>query len=843
MSSNKQKYSPMIMQYLEVKEKYPDTILFYRVGDFYEMFFDDAKVASAELELVLTGKDAGVENRVPMCGIPFHAYKTYLEKLVSKGYKVGIVEQLEEPGASKLVRRDVVQIVTPGALLDLGLDEKNNNFAVAVDDYHDFFVIAYCDMSTGEMNVINTEHDYTALISELDTLETKEIIVTSFFDKGILKDLHDKKHIVISTFEDEEDNLDYESKCLELNDVRQIRTVKRLLGYLTSTQKRELDYIKPARVVVSSTFLQMDNFTRTNLELIRTVRSMDRYGSLLWLLDKTKTAMGARMLKNWILRPLADVRKINERLDLVESLVNHYMERNDLAETLKEVYDLERLVARISYGSANARDLVQLRKSLSAIPMVKKTLLESKDEVLIKLSRRINELPHIVDLLQRAFVEDPPLSTREGGMIAPGYSEELDEIKKSSSGGKEWISAMEANEREKTGIKTLKVGFNKVFGYYIEVTKSYLDQVKEEFGYERKQTLVGAERFITKELKEHEELVLNAEDRIIKLEYQLLDEIRGIVKKETGTIQMLADSISLIDCVRALSEVAVTYRYIRPRFSDNGIMEIKDGRHPVIEKIMTNNNYVSNDVYLDKEKSTMLITGPNMGGKSTYMRQTAIIAIMAQIGSFIPATSATLPVFDKIFTRIGASDDIISGQSTFMVEMLEANNALRGATKDSLIIFDEIGRGTSTYDGMALAQSIIEYISINIKAKTLFSTHYHEMTKLAESMSNIVNVHVKVHEEDDRITFLYKIAPGCANKSYGINVARLAHLPTPLLNRASVLLKDFETNKVVNGKVEYVVKEKKEEEEWVKDLKKMDPLALSPMEALNYLYELKKKMK
>ena len=843
MRSNKQKYSPMIMQYLEVKEKYPDTILFYRVGDFYEMFFDDAKVASAELELVLTGKDAGVENRVPMCGIPFHAYKTYLEKLVSKGYKVGIVEQLEEAGNSKLVRRDVVQIVTPGALLDLGLDEKNNNFAVAVDDYHDFFVIAYCDMSTGEMNVINTEHDYTALISELDTLETKEIIVTSFFDKGILKDLHDKKHIVISTFEDVEDNLDFESKCLELNDVRQMRTVKRLLGYLTNTQRRELDYIKPARVVVSSSFLQMDNFTRTNLDLIRTVRSMDRYGSLWWLLDKTKTAMGARMLKNWILRPLADVRKINERLDLVESLVNHYMERNDLAEALKEVYDLERLVARISYGSANARDLVQLRKSLSAIPMVKKTLLESKDEVLIKLARRINELPHIVDLLQRAFVEDPPLSTREGGMIAPGYNAELDEIKMSSSGGKEWISAMEASERERTGIKTLKVGFNKVFGYYIEVTKSYLDQVKEEFGYERKQTLVGAERFITKELKEHEELVLNAEDKIIKLEYQLLDEIRGIVKKETGTIQMLADSISLVDCVRALSEVAVTYRYVRPIFSDNGIMDIKDGRHPVIEKIMTNNNYVSNDVCLDREKSTMLITGPNMGGKSTYMRQTAIIAIMAQIGSFIPATSAVLPVFDKIFTRIGASDDIISGQSTFMVEMLEANNALRGATKDSLIIFDEIGRGTSTYDGMALAQSIIEYISINIKAKTLFSTHYHEMTKLADSMDNIVNVHVKVHEEDDRITFLYKIAPGCANKSYGINVARLAHLPTPLLNRASVLLKDFEANKVVNGKVEYVVKESKEEEEWVKELKKMDPLALSPMEALNYLYELKKKMK
>lgn len=837
------KYSPMIMQYLDIKKDYPEVILFYRVGDFYELFFDDAKIGAVELELVLTGKDAGVEERVPMCGVPYHAVKGYIEKLVQKGYKVAICEQMEEPGQNKIVKRDVVQIVTPGALIDVGLEENKNNYVVAVDDYVDFFVIAFADMSTGETGIINCEHDFARLVSELDALEVKEIVINSYFDKTIIKDLKDKRRMIFSYQEDVEDNLEFEDKCYQIKDVRQVRTFKRLLSYLNFTQKRNLDYIKSARVLVNSTYLQMDNFTRTNLELTRTVRSSDRYGSLLWLLDKTKTAMGARMLKNWIVKPLADLRSINERLNLVESFTKRYIERKEIEECLKEVYDLERLVARISYGSANAKDLLQLKKSLKAIPNIKQKLIDTNETSFINIARKINEMPHIVELLEKAIVEDPPLSTKEGGMIKEGYSVLLDEIKNASKNGKEWISNMENAERERTGIKTLKVGFNKVFGYYIEVTKSYLDQVKEEFGYERKQTLVGAERFITQELKEKEELILNAEDKIIKLEYELLVEIREKVKKETTTIQMLANSISLIDCVRGLAEVAVTNRYVRPNFNENGIVDIKEGRHPVIEKIMVSKGYVSNDVNMNNEKSLLLITGPNMGGKSTYMRQVAIIVIMAQIGSFVPASFASLPIFDKIFTRIGASDDLISGQSTFMVEMLEANNAIRNATESSLIIFDEIGRGTSTYDGMALAQAIVEYLSLKVKAKTLFSTHYHELTRISEKLPNIENVHVKVYEEDDKVTFLYKIASGCANKSYGINVARLAHLPNDLIDRAKEVLEGLETNKVFDSKVEYVVKENVSLPNWVEDVKNVDPLNMSPLDALNFLYDLKKKIK
>ncbi len=837
------KYSPMIMQYLDIKKDYPEVILFYRVGDFYELFFDDAKIGAVELELVLTGKDAGVEERVPMCGVPYHAVKGYIEKLVQKGYKVAICEQMEEPGQNKIVKRDVVQIVTPGALIDVGLEENKNNYVVAVDDYVDFFVIAFADMSTGETGIINCEHDYARLVSELDALEAREIVINSYFDKSIIKDLKDKRRMVFSYQEDVEDNLEFEDKCYQIKDVRQVRTFKRLLAYLTFTQKRDLDYIKNARVLVNSTYLQMDNFTRTNLELTRTVRSSDRYGSLLWLLDKTKTAMGARMLKNWIVKPLADLRAINERLNLVDSFTKRYIERKEIEDYLKEVYDLERLVARISYGSANAKDLLQLKKSLKVIPDIKQKLIDTNEPAFINIARKINEMPHIVELLDKAIVEEPPLSTKEGGMIKEGYSVLLDEIKSASKNGKEWISNMENAERERTGIKTLKVGFNKVFGYYIEVTKSYLGQVKEEFGYERKQTLVGAERFITQELKEKEELILNAEDKIIKLEYELLVEIREKVKKETTTIQMLANSISLIDCVRGLAEVAVTNRYVRPTFNENGIIDIKEGRHPVIEKIMVSKGYVSNDVNMSNEKSLLLITGPNMGGKSTYMRQVAIIVIMAQIGSFVPASFASLPVFDKIFTRIGASDDLISGQSTFMVEMLEANNAIRNATENSLIIFDEIGRGTSTYDGMALAQAIVEHLSLKVKAKTLFSTHYHELTRISEKLPNIENVHVKVYEEDDKVTFLYKIASGCANKSYGINVARLAHLPNDLIERAKEVLEGLETNKVFNSKVEYVAKEDVSLPDWVEDVKKVDPLNMSPLDALNFLYDLKKKIK
>ena len=838
----KKNYTPMMMQYLKVKEQYEDTILFYRLGDFYEMFFEDAKIASRELELVLTGRDAGVEERVPMCGVPHHSAKGYIERLVERGYKVGIVEQLEDPALAKgIVKRDVVQIITPGTLIDLGLQEKKNNYLLEVEEAGSNYILSYVDLSTGEMSVCNIDKTYNALKAEIDSLECKEIVVSNEFDADMLIKIKEGNRITISYQKELADEKEYAHISENVGDYRQVKSINRLIGYLIKTQKRNLDYLKKAVVIEKNDLLQIDGYSRNNLELTRTLRNEDRYGSLLWILDKCKTAAGSRMLKRWINNPLCTHKAIEERLKIVDSFVNNFLCRKQVIELLKEVYDLERLVARISYGNANARDLVQLKKSLSVVPEIKTLLKDSGEMDLFILSDKIKALPEIVDLIEKAIIDNPPLTIKEGGIIKDDYNKELDELKYISHNGKSFIANIETTERERTGIKGLKVGYNKVFGYYIEITNSYLSMVKDEFGYIRKQTLTGAERFITNELKEKEDMILKAEEKIVKLEYELFGEIRDKIKSITEEIQNLADVLSTIDVLSDFAEVAVTNGYVRPMFNEDDIVSIKDIRHPVLEQLVGKENFVKNDIYIDSDKFLQIITGPNMGGKSTIMRQVAVAVVMAQIGCYVACKEASICLFDKIFTRIGASDDLVSGKSTFMVEMMEANNALRNATNKSLIIFDEIGRGTSTYDGMALAQAIIEYIAINIKAKTLFSTHYHELTFLESKISGIVNKNVAVHEENDKVTFLYTLQDGCANKSYGVNVARLAHLPDTLLERAKQILVNLEKNDNVSAmKKEVIIKEV--EPEYVKELKNIDPLNMSPMEALNYLVELKSKM-
>ena len=838
----KKNYTPMMMQYLKVKEQYEDTIILYRLGDFYEMFFEDAKIASRELELVLTGRDAGVEERVPMCGVPHHSVKGYIERLVDRGYKVGIVEQLEDPATAKgIVKRDVVQIVTPGTLIDLGLQERKNNYLVEVEEAGNTYIVSYVDLSTGEISVCDIDRTYNALKSEIDSLECKEIVVSDDFDSSMLLKIKEGNRITISYQKELADEKEYAHISENVSDYRQIKSVNRLIGYLIKTQKRNLDYLKKAVVIKKTELLQMDGYSRNNLELTRTLRSEDRYGSLLWILDKCKTAAGSRMLKRWISNPLCNVKAIDDRLKIVDSFVNNFICRKEVIELLKEVYDLERLVARISYGNANARDLVQLKKSLSVVPDIKRLLKDSGEMDLFVLSDKIKTLPEIVDLLERAIIDNPPLTIKEGGIIKEGYNTYLDELKYISHNGKTFIAGIETSEREKTGIKGLKVGYNKVFGYYIEITNSYLNMVKDEFGYIRKQTLTGAERFITNELKEKEDMILKAEEKIVKLEYELFGEIRDKVKDITEDIQNLADVLSKIDVLSNFAEVAVANGYVRPVFNEDNVLSLQDVRHPVLEQLVGKEHFVKNNIYMDDSNFLQIITGPNMGGKSTVMRQAAIAVIMAQIGCYVACQRASLCLFDKIFTRIGASDDLVSGKSTFMVEMMEANNALRNATNKSLIIFDEIGRGTSTYDGMALAQAIIEYIAVNIKAKTLFSTHYHELTFLESKLSGIVNKNVAVHEENDKVTFLYTLQDGCANKSYGVNVARLAHLPDTLLERAKQILINLEKNSNVSAmKKEVIIKEVVPE--YVEEIKNIDPLNMTPMEALSYLVELKKKI-
>lgn len=841
---DRQKVSPMMRQYLETKDNYEDVILFYRIGDFYEMFFEDAINVSHDLELTLTGKNAGLDEKIPMCGVPHHAANIYIDKLIDKGYKVAICEQVEDPKDAKgIVKREVIRIVSKGTVMsDDMLDAKNNNFIGALKDLGHCFSLSYADLSTGEFISVLVEYELEKIINEIVNDNITELIINGNVDPRIINTLKNNYSVTISKEEVDEEIPEYKDLYKDIKDVRIISSVCVLLNYLTSTQKRSIDHLQNVKVKDYKTYLKMDIHTKRNLELTENLRTKERTYSLLWLLDKTKTAMGSRMLKQMIENPLVDKEEIENRYDMVSKLLEEFLLKDELKDLLKEVYDLERLAGRVSFGNANARDLLQLKSSLKVLPRIKEIV------SILGFNLVIDDLTDLYEFLDKSIYENPPITLKEGYLIKSGYNKELDDLKLARSGGKDFIAKLEEKEKERTGIKNLRVGYNRVFGYYIEVSKGNSRQVKEEFGWERKQTLANNERFITPELKEKEQLILGAEEKIINLEYELFTNIRCKVKEVIPTIQLTAKMVAKLDVMIAFATVTEENNYTRPIITLDKEVKITEGRHPVVEKVL-NGEFVSNDIIFTKDKYVELITGPNMAGKSTYMRQMAMIVIMAQIGCFVPAKEAYLPIFDKIFTRIGASDDLVSGESTFMVEMKEANRAILGATERSLILFDELGRGTATYDGISLAQAIIEYIHDNIKAITFFSTHYHELTSLEEHKAHIKNVHVSAHEEGGTITFLHKVKDGSVDKSYGIHVAKLAQLPDSLIKRADEILMSYENKK---PKKEVVSQISMNLEESVAPINKYDiikkklddinPLELSPMEALNVLYELKSEM-
>lgn len=834
----KQKYSPMMMQYLGIKEQNKDAIVMFRLGDFYEMFFDDAMIVSKELELALTGKNAGAKERVPMCGVPFHSASGYIQKLVDNGHKVAIVEQLTDPGKKGIVERGVVQIVTPGTIFDESMTKNKNNYIACMMIFDFVYTLAFCDITTGEFQVINIDKKDHLLNNQLASMEVKEIVVKS----DCTYNFNDS--IMVSHYDNETFNEKYRDIFHNIKDLKEIKVSTLLLNYLIETQKRDLEHLQMIEEINNQDFMTMDLYTKKSLELTENSKDHEKYGSLFWLLDMTKSAMGARLLKNYIDRPLLKKEAIEERLDIVEIFTQQFIQRESIKEILKEIYDLERLSSRIAFGNINARDLKWIASSLKVLPELKQQLYSFNEPLTDQLANQIIDLSHITKLIDGAIIDNPPLTIKEGNIIKDHFNEELDELRYLRDHGKQWLVDFEQKEREKTGIKNLKVGYNRVFGYYIEVTKGSLDLVKDEFEYTRKQSLSNAERFITPELKDMESKILSAQDKIQKLEYVLFTQVRNEIKKEVHLIQDVSKIIARVDVYQSLAMLASENSYVRPVFNDQKIMDIKEGRHGVIEKVMGHGKYVPNDVSIDENSPVVLITGPNMGGKSTYMRQVALIVIMAQIGSFVPAKYANLTIFDQIFTRIGASDDLISGQSTFMVEMLEANNALRFASEKSLILFDEIGRGTATFDGMAIAQAMIEYIASEIHCMTLFSTHYHELTFLEDKGLGIQNVHASARVDNDHLVFEYLIKKGRSNKSYGVNVAKLAKLPDEVINRANLVLETLEENNVEDCLIEEKqVQVIEKESEVEKYLKTIDPMALSPLDALSTLIELKKLVK
>ena len=837
------KVTPMMRQYLEIKNKNEDIILFFRLGDFYEMFFEDAITVSRELELTLTGKNAGLDERIPMCGIPHHAANIYIEKLVDRGYKIGICEQLEDPRTTKgIVKRDIIQIISKGTLIDGdALNEKENNYIGNIVDFNHAYGVSYADISTGEITVFLSEHNISKVVSEIVSLGIKEVIVTSKVDKNIYNMLKNQFKITVSTSDEIDTIGEYEYIYSEIGDARYIETIKHLLTYINNTQKRSLSHFQKAIIREQKAYLKMDIHTKRNLELTETLRLKQRNYSLIWLLDKTKTAMGSRRLKNFIENPLIDPVEINKRYDMVETLLNEFIKKEELQNDLFEVYDLERLSGRIAFGNANARDLIQLENSLKVLPHMKE-LLES-----IHYYQTIETLDDLYNLLEQSIYENPPVSVKEGYLIKEGYNAELDELKSLRKGGKDFVAQFEATEREKTGIKNLKVGYNRVFGYYIEVSKGQTNLVKEEYGYERKQTLSNCERYISPVLKEKEALILNAEERIIDLEYELFTGIREQIKEYIPRLQEVAKVISEIDVLQSFATVTEENNYVRPTITEERTLKIIEDRHPVVEKVIQG-EFVPNDIKMDAGTDILLITGPNMAGKSTYMRQVAITVIMAQMGCFVPAKEAVLPIFDHIFTRIGASDDLVSGESTFMVEMMEANYAISNATDKSLILFDELGRGTATFDGMALAQAIIEYIHHKIKAKTFFSTHYHELTDLEQTLTGVKNIHVSALEENGNIIFLHKIKEGSVDKSYGIHVAKLANMPDALIKRANEILevyenKEFKRDIKIQEALPLDALMNQEPSKLEQKIEELNPLEMTPMDALNTLFELKEIIK
>ena len=835
---NREELSPMMKQYMEIKDEHPDELLFYRLGDFYELFFEDGITASRELELTLTGKNAGLKERVPMCGVPYHSVTPYIEKLVEKGYKIAICEQLEDPKTVKgTVKRGVVDVISKGSVVNLeSLNEHDNNYIASVLDLNYLYLITYADISTGELKSLSISHHKENLINEILHLGIKEVILENNLDAEFIHLLKNTYGIEVS-ISSEYLTEGYEELINSVSDSRVKQGIRHLLYYLVVKELKDLHHISSVEIVNKNDYLEMDIHTVRNLELVETLRLKERTYSLLWLLDKTKTAMGSRKLKSWLLNPLRNKEEILARYHKIEIFNTNFMETDELRNLLYQVYDLERLCAKVICGNLNARDLLQIKNSLNVLPRVSDILKE------IHLEYTLNTHDELYHLLEKSIYENPPISVREGYLIKDGYNKELDELKSIRSGGKDFIAEFEAKLKESTGIKNLKVGFNKVFGYYIEVSKGQVENVSEAWGWERRQTLTNYERYISPELKEKEALILNAEEKIFELEYELFNEIRNRIKDEVLEIKKTADVISEIDALISLAVCSDEYNLVKPILNDENKIEIIEGRHPVIEKV-SKDAYVPNDVLMDSTTDILLITGPNMSGKSTYMRELAIIIIMAQMGSFVPAKSANLGIFDKIFTRIGASDDLVSGESTFMVEMKEAQNALVHATKNSLILFDELGRGTATYDGMSLAQAILEYVAKNIKCKTLFSTHYHELTALESEFLNVKNVHVAAKEEGNMITFLHKVQNGPADKSYGIHVARLAHMPEDLLERAQNILDSYEKgekkiHKEQDNRQLSMIFDEPKEDKLREKVKSIDPLHITPMEALNILFELK----
>ena len=867
-------YSPMMQHYLATKEKYKDCILFYRLGDFYEMFFDDAINVSRELELTLTGKDCGQEERAPMCGIPYHAAESYVAKLVQNGHKVAICEQLEDPKLAKgIVKRDVIRVVTPGTVTETNLlEEKRNNFIMSIFKKGIFFGLAVCDISTGDFYSaeIKEENNFERLLDEISRYSPSEIIVNKMLSECSeeMQTIKERFDVYISNEDEEKFSTDtdriYREYALSddkgniVKDLEKrlfaVSAINGLITYIEDTQKTKLEHMNKITIYTITKYMALDINARRNLELTEKLRDKSKKGTLLWVLDKTSTSMGGRLLRRWISDPLIEVKEINERLDAVEELKNDIILRGEITESLKGVYDIERLAGKISYGNANARDLNALKASSSKLPAIKKLLENSNSKMLKKLYESLDTLDDLYELIDKAIVEEPPILITEGGVIKLGFNEEIDELKKAMTDGKTWLVELEAKEKEETGIKGLKVGFNKVFGYYIEVTKSNLSLVPDR--YIRKQTLTGGERYITEELKELESKVLGAEEKVVALEYNEFVKIREYIKTQITRLQRSAMAISKLDVLCSFATVADDFNYCKPTVDNSGIINIKDGRHPVIEKMLPSGSFVSNDTYLDKSSNRLaIITGPNMAGKSTYMRQVALITLMAQIGSFVPAAEAQIGVVDKIFTRVGASDDLSMGQSTFMVEMMEVANILKEATQNSLVILDEIGRGTSTYDGLSIAWAVAEYIENKEKcgAKTLFATHYHELTQLEDTLEGVKNYSIAVKEKGEDIIFLRKIVPGGTDESYGVHVARLAGVPKMVTQRANEILKKIERKNVLVNKA----KEKEDKKqvsgqldmynfklaEIAHELDKVNINELTPIDALNTLVKIKEEMR
>ena len=828
--------SPMMREYLKTKSEYEDTLLFYRLGDFYELFFDDALVASHELELTLTGKNAGLEERVPMCGVPHHAANIYIQKLVDKGYKVAICEQVEDPKTAKgIVKREVTEIISKGTITNSeSINEHDFNFIASITDSYINYIFSYADLLSGKVYATYLPHDKSKLISYINNLNIKEVVVNSSFDKDILYELKFNYNVFISILDNVLD-IDYNLVFNNINDTKLIENTKIVLSYLINNQKKELTHFQELEIIDNNLFMELNSETVRNLELVETIRGKDRTNSLLWFLDKTKTAMGSRLLKSYIISPLLDKDEIIRRQNIVELLIKEFLYKSELKTYLYEIYDLERLTGRIACGNVHANDLIHLKNSLRVIPDINLVLKELGLEEL----ETFNEL---VVLLENSIADNPSMLLKEGNIIKDGYNIEVDELRDIRKNGKEFISKFEREERERTGISTLKVGYNKVFGYYIEISKGQVKNIPEDFKYERKQTTTNSERYISPLLKEKENLILNAEERLNNLEYDLFNEIKDEIKKYIHGLQKVSSKIAFYDVMQSFASVAEENNFVKPTINENEIVNIIDGRHPVVESVIKD-EYTPNDVIMDEKTNVLLITGPNMSGKSTYMRELAIIIILCQIGSFVPAKEANLCIIDKIFTRIGASDDLVGGESTFMVEMKESAIALKNATKNSLILFDELGRGTSTYDGMSLAGAIIEYIETNIKCKTLFSTHYHELTKMSEIFDGIKNVHVSIYEENGNIKFLHKVKDGAVDKSYGINVAKLANLPNKVIERADELLHNYEGKQKRKKIIKQVELDLNDEIQnpLYEFIDNINPNETTPIEALNLIYEIKSK--